>query len=525
MGRKEQVLISPMVLEQKSGWRIIGMSLILLLALLPSLALVVSVSGSSSQAILLDTFWQALSRSLLLALIVTLVSLLLGLPTGVLIGLYEFPGRRIFLALLALPLLIPSFLWAIGLLMFRLYFELGSDGLFAGLSGASMGFISLSLPLVIYTSFLSVRTLSQGQVDSALLCGSQYFLFKQTLKLSLPYASLIAVFGGVLTLSDPGPGQILGYAGIATELLVSFSALYDFSLAARQSLILIGVILFLLIPVVMKVSQSPILGLLGRDFKPAQAIINPTASWSLPLIVSLILLFTVLIPLTGLTQPLLREFPFKRAVQEVLRTINDTLLYSFFAGVIATVIGLFLSMLAGRDNAARRLLLAASLFLLSIPPAVSALGMILLGSYAPVWMEHLLRGRFAVALLLGLRFLPIATILSLRKIGTSSPTWAQAASLHGLSLWKYLKIILLPWFFPSGVLIGFAVALLATADITTIVLLRPPDADSFPLAIFTIMANAPEALVAALCLFYIGGAALAIAAITWIGSNYGKFSA
>ena len=47
------------------------------------------------------------------------------------------------------------------------------------------------------------------------------------------------------------------------------------------------------------------------------------------------------------------------------------------------------------------------------------------------------------------------------------------------------------------------VALLATADIGTVLLLHPPGQGSFPLAIFTVMANARESFVAALCLVYI----------------------
>ena len=46
----------------------------------------------------------------------------------------------------------------------------------------------------------------------------------------------------------------------------------------------------------------------------------------------------------------------------------------------------------------------------------------------------------------------------------------------------------------------------ATADITTALLLSPPGRGSLPLAIFTVMANAPEALVGTLCLLYVGGA-------------------
>jgi len=47
------------------------------------------------------------------------------------------------------------------------------------------------------------------------------------------------------------------------------------------------------------------------------------------------------------------------------------------------------------------------------------------------------------------------------------------------------------------------VALLASADAGTVLLLHPPGERSLPLAIFTVMANAPEAAVAALCFVYV----------------------
>jgi hypothetical protein len=57
------------------------------------------------------------------------------------------------------------------------------------------------------------------------------------------------------------------------------------------------------------------------------------------------------------------------------------------------------------------------------------------------------------------------------------------------------------------------VALLATADISTLLLLHPPGERSLPLAIFTVMANAPESLVASLCLVYVGAAAALLASV------------
>ena len=49
------------------------------------------------------------------------------------------------------------------------------------------------------------------------------------------------------------------------------------------------------------------------------------------------------------------------------------------------------------------------------------------------------------------------------------------------------------------------VFLLANAEVVTVLLLRPPGEDSYPVSIFTWMANAPVGLISALCLLYVLG--------------------
>ncbi len=63
------------------------------------------------------------------------------------------------------------------------------------------------------------------------------------------------------------------------------------------------------------------------------------------------------------------------------------------------------------------------------------------------------------------------------------------------------------------IVVSIALAVLvATADVTTVLLLQPPGQDSFPVALSTGIANAPESMVASLCLAYVLTAGMAIAA-------------
>ena len=74
---------------------------------------------------------------------------------------------------------------------------------------------------------------------------------------------------------------------------------------------------------------------------------------------------------------------------------------------------------------------------------------------------------------LGLRFFPVAAVLGLRAWGTTSATWVFAASMHGVSLGTYLRWVLLSLLLPVGGVSLLLVALLATADISTVAAVAP----------------------------------------------------
>ena len=163
-------------------------------------------------------------------------------------------------------------------------------------------------------------------------------------------------------------------------------------------------------------------------------------------------------------------------------------------------------MRAGRDTRLRGVLLAGVIVLFSLPPSLGALGLVQTASLAPSWSDPLLRSRLTVGGLLALRFLPVATLLAMRSLGTISPSWAQIAAIHGVPLSTYVARVLAPTLRPVEMLTVGLVALLAAADAGTVLLLQPPGQSSLSVTIFTVMANAPESLVALLCVIYVLGA-------------------
>lgn len=508
-------MISCAVLERPGWWRIVGIVFALAIAFSPSLVLVISELRSAPE-LFGSGFGSMLARSFEVALAVAVICFCLGLPAGVAAALFDFPLRRSFLSLAAIPMLVPSFLWAIGLSMVS---RAAGSRIFHGSWAAIYVFVALVFPLVFFAGFASARTISQNQADAVRLAGGESHLFVYAMRSVWPATALTALLAGVLTLSDPGPGQILGFPSAASEILVSFSAQYDFALAARQCLALSGVVIVIALPLAILLSNNLATALLARDAVAATRACPPASQWLAPLAFGTIAVAAVLLPTAGLLLPLVRNFPIERAFRELSRTGLNTLIYAAIAVAVAVSLGCLLALCAGRDKRLRTVVFVASIVLVTLPPAFGALGFIHVATAAPAILDPLLRSRFPMGFNSAIRCLPIVAIFAMRSLGTSSPSWANIAALHGVRLPVYLCKVLLPWLAPSLLVAGVLSALIATSDVSSALLLHPPGEASFPLAIFSVMTNAPESLTAALCLLYLG-VALAVILVGLVTAQF-----
>ena len=510
-------MISCVLLERPGKWRTIGVAALLLLAMLPAIPLLhhMLTSPSSVASVMTGVFASALRHSLLLGGAVAAVAFFVGLPLGVLAALYAFPARKLLLAVVALPLLAPSFLWAIGWSSLAAGLGPVATNALSGVSGCVLVFSCGAIPIALLTSCAACASLSGSQVDAARLAGADRGVVKYALRHAAVPTLLAACLGGILTLSDPGPGQILGLSTAASELLTTFSALYDFTLAARQCLVLTVIVLALAAPLAYFAAPRIAHAILARQPAAKERIRKPKMAALACGGLALVILVGVVAPVVGLVTPIARGSDISSALSELVRTSTNTLLYAGGAGLAAAILGLLFAIVAGRSNRLRTACLGVCLTLFSLPPAFLAIGIVRLAAEAPSWADPVLRSRLTVCLTLGLRFLPVAAVLALRSWGSTSPSWALVGGLHGVSLPTYLRRVAFPLAIPAAGIGMLVVALLATADIGTVLLLHPPGQDSFPLAIFTVMANARESVVASLCLVYILAAG-GLVALGWM---------
>lgn len=73
---------------------------------------------------------QALISSFTLALTTTLISLIIGIPAGRTLGLYDFPGKRLVILIFTLPVIVPPLAVAMGLHLW--FIKLGLAETFIG---------------------------------------------------------------------------------------------------------------------------------------------------------------------------------------------------------------------------------------------------------------------------------------------------------------------------------------------------------------------------------------------------------
>ncbi len=478
--------------------------LILGLAAAPPMPLVWRVAHTpSDQPLWTPAFASALTNGLLVGAGVASISLTVGASLGLLTALYRFPGRRGLALFQVLPLLFPSFLPAIGWSNLAGFGWLPRSMAPSGTLGTILILGLQAVPLPFFATWAACRNLTASQIEVARLHGGEKTVILLAERACFGTGLLTALLAGILCLSDPGAPLILGCRTAAVEITTSFSALFDFELAAKQCLALAIVVLALTCLPLAFGLRNLASAVLARQTRP----LTPYPHSGLAAVAGCGLagtaVFGVGLPLAGLCLPIVGNPMVGRAVRTVTTTLGPTTLYCGGAAVVAAALGLALAMTT-RTGAKRRLLVVGALLvLLTLPPALGALGLVYSTSATPRSLDFLLRGDLVVALALGLRFLPVATLALMRSLGSLSPSWLDAARLHGIPGPLFFRRVTFPLILPGIGVAILLVAVLSAADITTTLLLEPPGRQTLPVAIFTIMANSPEGLVASVCLAYV----------------------
>jgi len=145
--------------------------------------------GIAGYRALLDNapFQAGLQRSLVLAATVTLATLLVGTASAFAIARYSFRGRGALLAIFTAPLLMPTIVLALALLL-----VFARIGLLATFPGLVLGHCLVALPYVIRIVLTALRGIPAALEDAAATLGAKPFRVFRRVTLPLMLPGLIA---------------------------------------------------------------------------------------------------------------------------------------------------------------------------------------------------------------------------------------------------------------------------------------------------------------------------------------------
>lgn len=148
--------------------------------------------------------WTALQNSLEIAFVTVLVSIVLGTMLAMALDRYEFPGKRLFQGVVYMPLVIPSIVMGISLLIF-----FNTMGITQGIGTAIIGHIAFDVSYVTVIVLARLQSFDRTMEEAAMDLG----------------ASELETFRWVtFPLIKPGiiAGALLGFAMSFDDFVVTF---------------------------------------------------------------------------------------------------------------------------------------------------------------------------------------------------------------------------------------------------------------------------------------------------------------
>jgi len=195
--------------------------------------------------------WRITFLSLQVSSTATLISLLLGIPSGVFLALKEFPGRRFVISLVNTGMSFPPVV--VGLFVTILLWRSGPLGFFRLLytpTAMVLAQVVIAAPIVAGLTLAAIQQLNPKLHLQILALGASrtQFVWLLLREARLPLlAAIMAGFGGVI--SEIGAsmmvgGNIFGHTRVLTTATVMETSKGNFDIAIALSVILMLLIFF-----------------------------------------------------------------------------------------------------------------------------------------------------------------------------------------------------------------------------------------------------------------------------------------
>ena len=292
-----------------------------------------------------------IGRSLLLVVSVTAVATALAVPIAWLLTRTDLPGRRWWTVVMVLPLVVPSFVYALvagtalgprGLVQQALEALFGVSELpsIYGFPGALLALALLTYPYVLLPTTAALRNLNPAleEVSRCLGRGALRTFATVTLPALRPAIAAGALLAALYTLSDFGAVSLLRYETFTAAIFVQYQSAFDRAAAAALSLVLVAAAIAIVALETRSRGRSRYHSLgpgANRDSRPI-----PLRRWRWPALagLSLVALATTVGPAAVLLYWLVRGLAAGEKLLELVQPLVNSVGVSVLAAAILLVV-------------------------------------------------------------------------------------------------------------------------------------------------------------------------------------------
>lgn len=428
--------------------------------------------------------WNTLS----LAAVVTFFSITIGFSLSWLVVRSDIPAKKYWQWLLALPMVIPSYVGAMcyisifgprGLVMQIIGYPIVE---IYGFFGACFVLTMFTYPYVYLISMAALKKINMNYEEAGLSAGLTYR--KIFSKIIIPIMRPAIGAGGILValyaLSDFGTVAMLRYTTFTSAIYFQVGS-FDQNTASILSTVLIATILLFLY-VETKTREKQVFYQISGTYRIAKIVSLGNWKWLTFLIVAILFLFAVIIPMSvlaywsaiGISQGALNADFWDYAL--------NSFFLSFSAALLCIICSLPIIYLHSRYPTKISSIIEKTAYVgFSLPGVIVAVGIIFIfNKYIPLLYNTVVMAIFAYVI----RFLPKAMQAEGAALHLVSPKLDEVARSLGLQPWKVIQKIILPIIFPAILVAGALVFVSTIKELPATLLLRPPGMDTLAIRVW-----------------------------------------
>lgn len=425
-----------------------------------------------------------LARSLVLVITVTSFSILIAVPIAWLTTRTDLPLRKTLGILLALPLVIPTYVGG-----FLFVSALGPRGFFQGmlerafdveripeiygLPGATFVLTVLSYPYILLTVKGALANLDPAleEVSRSLKAG----FWKTNLQVVLPQLRPSIVYGSLLvalyTLSDFGAVSLMRYDTFTWVIYQQYQNSFDRTIAALLSMVLVITVVVILATEVFTRGRASYSSVGSGTSRIPQTIKLGVWKWIAFSFCATILCLALILPLSILVYWMVRGIESGENFVFLWRHVFNSVAISLVTGLVAAIIAVPIAIITVRKrDIISRLLEKVSFIGYALPGIVVALSLVYFGAnfgkifYQTIWI--LLLAYFVL-------FFPVALGPIRSVVLQIRPAVVESSRVLGKTELASLRLVTIPLVSKALIAGGILVFLVTMKELPASLILGP----------------------------------------------------